>query len=188
MKILQHPIRVTILLGFICGLSFSPLYLALNTLVPGQNAVCLSIWLFAGSYALFLSRWSREKLSSLVFPMLLLILAVFLVKSMSAFFLLTLMIIGWIRSGICYQENKGARLAVEVLLCLFGGAMVVIFTPASVSAWALGIWMLFLLQALYFVIFGGESGIPAEKYAFEVDPFERACRKAEDILSAGGNF
>jgi hypothetical protein len=187
MKILQNPIRATILLGLICGLSFSPLCLALSTLVSGPNAVCLSIWLFAAGYALFLSRWSGQKLSISVFPMLLLILAVFLVKSMPAFFLLTLMIIAWIRSGICYQKNKGARLVAEVLLCLLGGALVAVFTPASASAWALGAWMLFLLQALYFVMFGSESVTPADKYAFEVDPFERACRQAEEILSTAGN-
>lgn len=187
MKIHQHPIRATLLWGLICGLSFSPLYLALSTLVPGPHAVCLSIWLFAAGDALFLSRWSRQKLSTSVFPLLLLLLAVFTVKSTTAFFLLTLMIIAWIRSGICCQEKKGARLAAEVLLGLFGGALVAVLTPASVSTWALGVWMLFLLQALYFVIFESATATPADKYAFEVDPFERACRQAEDILSAGGN-
>lgn len=185
MKILQHPIRATLLLGLICALFFGPLYLALNTMVSAPHAVCLSIWLFAAVYALFLCRWSRQKLWISVFPMLLLILAIFLVKSMSAFFLLTLMIIGWIRSGICYQKNKGARLAVEVLLGLLGGALMALFPPASVSAWALGVWMLFVLQTLYFAIFGNKLVIPANKFAFEVDPFERPCRQAEEILSAG---
>jgi len=187
MKILQQPIRTTLLLGLICALSFSPLYLALNTIVSALHAVCLSIWLFAAVYALFLCRWSRQNLWISVFPMLLLILAVFLVKSMSAFFLLTLMIISWIRSGICYQKNKGARLTVEVLLGLLGGALMAFFPPASVSAWALAVWMLFVLQTLYFAVLGGKTVIPADKFAFEVDPFERACRQVEEILSAGGN-
>jgi hypothetical protein len=73
---------------------------------------------------------------------------------------------------------------VELLLCLAGGALVTVFTPGSTLSWALGIWLFFLLQALYFAIFDGKAPTLHDQYEQEVDPFERASRLAEDILSA----
>ena len=60
---------------------------------------------------------------------------------------------------------------------------VAVFSPASASAWVLGIWLFFLLQALYFAIFGVETPPSQSKFEQEIDPFERAYRRAEDILS-----
>jgi hypothetical protein len=45
----------------------------------------------------------------------------------------------------------------------------------------LGIWMFFLIQSLYFVIFENRAIMPENQY--ETDPFERASRQAEAILS-----
>jgi hypothetical protein len=58
---------------------------------------------------------------------------------------------------------------------------VAVFTPGSAFAWVLGIWMFFLIQSLYFVIFENRAIIPKDQY--ETDPFERASRQAEAILS-----
>jgi hypothetical protein len=118
-----------------------------------------------------------------LFPILFLFLTVFVVKSTAAFFYLALAGIGWIRSGICYQKHRGTRLVIELLLGLAGGALVAVSTPGSTLAWALGVWLFFLLQALYFTIFGGEMPPPQSKFEQEIDPFERAYQRAEDILS-----
>jgi hypothetical protein len=72
-------------------------------------------------------------------------------------------------------------LAVELLLCILGGILVVVFTPGSLFAWALGVWMFFLIQTLYFVFF--EPADNQQEESIQVDAFERASRQTETILS-----
>ena len=183
MKIRQRPVTTTIGFGLICGLSFIPLSQALSAVVSWSSAICLTLWLFAAGYALLLSRWSEQKFSTIFYPILVLLLAVFLVDSMAAFFLLALAVISWIRSGLCFPGQRGIRLAVEMLLCAVGGAQAAVFTPNAALGWALGVWMFFLLQSLYFVILDDRTISPEKKHAFGIDPFEQASRQAEAILA-----
>ena len=184
MKNLQRPVLTTVLFGLICGISFIPLNLVLNNMFFRPNAICLTLWLFTAGYAVLLCRWSRQKLMSVSYPILFLFLTVFLVQSIGAFFFLALAVISWIRSGLCYPERRRIRLVVELFLCVAGGALVTVFTPGSALAWALGIWLFFLLQALYFAIFDSNTPSLDSQFEVEIDPFERASRRAEDILSA----
>ena len=169
MKCLQRPVPATILYGMIFGLSFILSEFALNLGTAGLYAVGLILWLSAAGYAFLLCRWSRQKLPSIAFPILLLFLTVFLVDSNVAYFLLVLAVISWIRSGICFPQN---------------GAMVTSLTPGSVLGWASIIWMIYLMQALYFVIFENKTDPAQCGNALEIDSFERASRRAQDILSS----
>ena len=177
----HHPIRTTIFFGLICGLAFIPLNLALTDMLPGSNLNYLILWMYAAGYSLLLSRWSKSSILSIGFPLLLLLATSFLVESIAAFYILTLVIISWIRSGICFRNPGALNLMVELLFCAFGGFLMVLFTPASDFAWMPGIWMFFLIQSLYFVIFENETIKPDDPY--DIDPFERASRQAETILS-----
>jgi len=181
MVISQHPIRTTLFFGLICGLSFIPANLALNVVLHGPSVIYLTLWLYAAGYSLLLSRWSNKPIQSSGFPLLLLFIMSFLVNSIAAFYLLSLVVISWIRSGICFRNPRGLKLLVELLLCVFGGLPAAVFTPGSVSAWVLGIWMFFLIQSLYFVIF--ENRAIRSEVQYETDPFERASRQTEAILS-----
>jgi Na+/H+-translocating membrane pyrophosphatase len=182
MRIPQRPIAATIGFGLICGLSFIPADLALSAVVSRPSAICLTLWLFAAGHALLLSRWSGQKFSAVMFPILVLLVAVFLVDSIAAFFLLMLAVTSWIRSGICFTEMRAIKLAVEILLCGVGGTLVSVFTPGAVYGWALGTWMFFLLQSLYFVIFENRIFAQENEHEFGIDNFERASRQAEIIL------
>ena len=57
-----------------------------------------------------------------------------------------------------------------------------ILTPLSVLSWALAVWLFFLVQALYFVLFEIDHS-PQED--IDRDPFDQARTRAEKILSAG---
>jgi len=184
MKNVPRPVLTTVLFGLICGISFIPLNLVLNNIFFGPNTICLTLWLFTAVYAILLCRWSKQKLMPVLYPVLFLFLTVFLVQSTGVFFFLALAVIGWIRSGICYQGHCKIRLMVELLLCVAGGALVAVFTPGSAMAWTLGIWLFFLLQSLYFALFDNNPATLDSQYEKEPDPFERASRQAEDILSA----
>jgi hypothetical protein len=180
MKILKHPIRHTIIYGLICGLSFIPLSLGMNVFAPWSRAIGLTFWLFLAGYALILNRWHKKFQITTLFPVLLMLPVIFLTDSMVLFFILALIVTGWIRSGICYQKPGVKGIAVELLLSISGGLLVLTFTPGSVHAWALGVWMFFLVQALYFVFF--EPDVNRHVYA-GMDSFEKASKQAETILS-----
>jgi hypothetical protein len=64
-----------------------------------------------------------------------------------------------------------------------GAALVASFFPHSTVAWALGVWMFFLVQSLYFVLTGDMGD--GEEEDVVLDPFEKARRQAEEILSGG---
>ena len=181
MKAIKHPIRNTILYGMACGLSFVPLTLMLNAFIPWPQALSLALWLFLTGYALLLNFWSKKFQMSTAFPLLLLLPVIFLTNTMTLFFILALVVTSWIRSGICFQEHGISGLAVELLLICIGAVLVQAFTPGSLYAWALGIWMFFLVQSLYFV-FLGRIDQRREKPA-ETKVFEHASRQAEKILS-----
>jgi len=178
---IKHPLRNTIFYGFICGLTFVPVSLMFNAFIPWSQAACLTLWFFSTGYALLLSRWGTKNRLSVVFPLLFLLAAIFLIDAMVSYFILALIVISWIRSGICYQETGARGLAVELVLCTSGAVLVQIFTPGSVFAWALGVWLFFLIQTLFFAVFA-----PAENQqddSSRLDAFELASRQAERILS-----
>ena len=181
MKILKHPIRNTIFYGLFCGLSFVPLSLTLNAFISWSSAICLTLLLFLAGYTILLNLWGNKFQISTVFPLLLLIPAIFLTDAITVFFILALMVISWIRSGICFQKPGVSGLAVELLLCFLGAILVMMFTPGSVFAWTLGVWMFFLVQALYFVFF--EYPDNQQKESIPMDAFEQASRQAERILT-----
>lgn len=179
MKSIKRPIRATVFFGFICSLSFIPLNVGLSYIFPWPKIFNLTIWVYLAGYGFFLTRWRGKNLPSIIFPLLILFISVFVVPSDSAFLLLALGIFSWIRSGICFQKPLHRALGAEFGLTFGGAALVAWFTPHSNLTWALGILMFFFVQSLYFVIFENK-GI---KDKFVVDPFEEARWAAEKILS-----
>ena len=181
MKDVRHQISKTIIYGIVSGLSFVPLSLTLNAFISWSSAICLTLLLFLSGYTILLNLWGHKFQISTVFPLLLLIPAIFVTDTITAFFILALMVISWIRSGICFQKPGVSGLAVELLLCFSGAIVVMMFTPGSVFAWALGVWMFFLVQALYFVFL--EYPDNQQKESIPMDAFEPASRQAERILT-----
>lgn len=187
MKILHRPVSISILFGMVCAVSFIPLDLVLEIIFSRPDSICLALWLYTAVYAVLLCRWSRQKLMPAAYPVLFLFLTAFLVQSIDAFFFLAMAVVSWIRSGLCYHQRRGFRLALELFLSMAGSVFIAVLTPASALAWTLGIWLFFLLQALYFVILDSSTPKLDSQYEQALDPFERASRRAEDILSAARN-
>ena len=186
MKTSHRPIRSTILLGLICGLSFIPLNLALGHVFSASHAICGTFWLFLATYSFMLSRWSRKAPLACVFPLILLFTAIFLVNTISSFFIFALAVIGWIRSAICFQKPAGSGLMTELLLGFTGGILLTVFKPHSAFGWALGVWMFFLVQAIYFVLI--QHAVLSQENPIKMDPFEQASRQAEVILDCKENI
>ena len=181
MEATRHPIRNTILYGLACGLSFGPMSIMLNALVPWASAVLLTFWFFVTGYAILLSRWGNKAFLTTLFPLLLLMPPIIFGGAMVLFFTLATITISWIRSGVSFQKTGFRGLAVELLLCLAGGILILVFTPGSMLAWALGVWMFFLVQSLYFVFF--EHTDKRREEPAGRDTFEQASSQADRILS-----
>ena len=183
MKSTAKPIRSTIIWGLIGGLLYIPLCVALSRFMLWPVSFQVSLWVLLAGYGVLLSRWAPESLRSISLPLLLLFIAAFFIRSTSAFLFISLVMLSWIRSGICFKEKPFLkRFGAEIGLGLATGLLVSGAVPAAAIAGALGIWLFFLIQALYFVLFDYRSD---PKARIEVDLFEKAKMAAQKILSNG---
>ena len=183
MKSAAKPIRSTIIWGLIGGLLYIPLCVALSRLMLWPVSFQVSLWILLAGYGVLLSRWAPKPLKSISLPLLLLFLAAFFIRSTSAFLFLSLVMLSWIRSGVCFKEKPFLkRFGAEIGLGLATGLLVSGAVPAAALTGALGIWLFFLIQSLYFVLFDYRSDAEAR---IEVDPFEKAKMAAQKILSSG---
>lgn len=180
MKGPRKPVRTTIATGLAFGLLFLPVSTALNFFLPWTGAFRLTLWFFMAVYSFMLCRWAGARLTACGFPLAILLTAAFWLNSGHDFLFLSVLVLGWVRSGVCFRKALWKAVGAEVLVGLGGAALVACVFPHSVVAWALGVWMFFLVQSLYFVLTGD-----AEDAEVELDPFEKARRQAEEILSAG---
>ena len=183
MKSNATPIRSTIIWGLISGFLYIPLIVGLSYFMFWPVSFQVSLWVLLAGYAVLLSRWAHRSLSAIGLPLVLLFIAAFFIRSTSAFLFTSLVMLGWIRSGICFKEKPFLkRFGAEIVLGLSTGLLVSGAVPAAVMAWALGIWLFFLIQALYFVLFDYHSD---PQTTIEADPFEKAKMAAQKILSGG---
>ena len=186
MKNIRHPVLTTVFFGFVCGLSLVPVNFVLSGMPLLFDAVRLTLWLSAAGFGILLCRWTGRKVTAIFFPILILGLAAFGVTSRTSFFLLVLATVGWIRGGICLPEPGGIKIWLELLLCLTGYGMVVIFSPTATLTWSMAVWLLFLLQAIYLVTMEDRLAEPQPKFKQAPDPFERSSRQAVEILTRSG--
>ena len=176
-----NPIRTTVVWGVIGGLAYIPFCFALSLVVFWPLSFQLSLSALLAGYGVLLSRWAHQPLRSIFFPLLLLFLAAFWFRSTTAFLFTAFGMLSWIRSGICFKnESIVKRLAAEIGLGLGTGLLVSGAVPAVAPVWALGVWLFFLIQALYFVLFDYRA---EREIKIDVDPFEKSKMAAETILS-----
>jgi len=183
MKRPGKPVRTTIVLGLAFGLLFVPVSTILNLFLPWPGAFRLTLWLFLAAYSLVLCRWAGAGLLACAFPLAILLASSFWLRSGNDFLLFLVLVLGWVRSGVCFRKSLWKAVAAEILVGVGGAALVGFFAPHSMMLWALGVWMFFLVQSLYFLL-TGDLGDTEETEA-ALDPFEKARRQAEEILSAG---
>ncbi len=180
MKNNAKPIRYTIVWGLLSGLVYLVFSAPANAMIFWPVGDQLLLWALLAGYSILLSRWASKPLSAVVWPLIVLLVVALLVPSISVLVWVALGILSWVRSGICFKRTPILRrYLVEIGLGLSIGLAVSIVVPAATVSVALGIWLLFLMQALYFVIFEYRQD---SSHSVEVDPFERARMAAEHIL------
>ena len=186
MKSKTTPLRLTVIWGLIGGLVYIPLCSALSLMVFWPLAIRLSLWILLAGYAVLLSHCASRPLRSIGLPLLLLLVSALLIQSITSFLFTAVLVLSWIRSGISFKEKPLLkRLGAEMIPGLGSGLLIYGAAPGVTLIWALGVWLFFLIQALYFVLFEYQSDSETK---IEVDPFERAKMAAEKILSGGALY
>ena len=177
----RHPMRGTILFGLACALMFGPSVYIWSFGLPWRLIFGLTIWSYLAAYALLLCRWSGAPARQSILPLLVGLTAVFWADHPAGLLMVSAAVLAWIRSGLCFQGRVLSRIATEVLVTGGGIALGAFFAPNGILTWSLGIWSFFLIQSFYFIVFQ-ETGRAVVSEA-PADPFERARRGAEAILS-----
>ena len=181
MKSTAKPLRSTIIWGLIGGLLYIPLCVGLSYFMLWPMSFQVSLWVLLAGYGILLSRWAPKSLGSITLPLLLVLLSALFIGSTSTFMFISLVVLSWIRSGVCFKEKPFLkRFGTETGLGLATGLLLSGAIPGVTIAWALGIWLFFLIQALYFVLLD-HSTDPETK--IEIDPFEKSKMAAQKILS-----
>jgi len=178
-----RPVRTTVLFGLLSAGASVPAVWALDLVLPGPMALRLTVWLALALYGLLLSRWAGRGVAGIAFPLLLLLVCALAGVPSALFLVLAAAVLSWVRSGVCFPGPLFRTLAAELLVSLGGGALVLSLDPHSALTWALGFWLFFLVQALYFVPFAGAADGDADPGPR--DPFEEAMQRAERILADG---
>jgi hypothetical protein len=182
MKTFVGPIKLTIIWGLIGGLIYIPLCIGFSLFVRWPQCLQLTFWSLLVGYAVFLTHWSAVGLRSMGLPLLLLFVSAIVMQSMHFFLFSALAVLSWIRSGICFSKKPFVkRLGTEIILGSAIALPVAGAMPRLTAAWALGVLMFFLIQALYFVVLEPDFE-PEPK--IEVDAFEKARLAAENILDS----
>ncbi|MEE4608220.1 MAG: hypothetical protein V2L15_04980 [Desulfobacteraceae bacterium] len=181
---MKRPVRTTIVFGAVSALAVMPTALVLSGVVGWHPAFKLVLWLDLALYAMLLVRWSGRGLGPALFPLALLLGAALWPAGAGAFFLIGLGVLAWIRSGVCFTDAPLRALAAEILTVAGGAGLVALLRPSAALAWALGVWLFFLVQALYFYL------VPAARVEDRcppaTDPFVQAEREALRVLDGVG--
>jgi hypothetical protein len=178
MKMEKRPVRTTIFFGLVCALLFAVTGLFFEHTVFWPAFFRISIFGCLAIYSFILASWGSKSRLSIIFPLLFLVVFNFAQNSDYAFLLLCLGMLSWIRSGICFPNAFSKSLGAEIIFSIGGGFMVAYLNPYSTITWALGIWMFFLIQSLYFILMTNSE--PEE--LLDTDSFEEARIRAERIL------
>ena len=176
---MKRPVRTTLVFGAISALAVMPLAAVLAGLIGWSTAVKLMLWADLSVYALLLARWSGKGPLPVLFPLALLLGAAWWPASGSAFLFLGLGALSWIRSGICFTGAPLRAVAAEIITAAGGAGLVALLAPGSTIAWAVGIWLFFLMQSLYFFLVPAAAPAAVRPAA---DPFVQAHREALRVL------
>jgi len=146
------PITATLIFAAIAALLVAAVTSLPFVLISRATALNAALFVCLAAYAALLARWSGKGLRALFAPFLVLSAVLAVAGSVTGFVIPAAAGLSWIRSGICFPGPLGRRIFAEALAAASGLALVAVLRPTGLTGWALGLWMFFLIQALYFVI------------------------------------
>lgn len=145
------PITATAIFGGLAALlSAGAISLPLH-FVAWPARLNATLFLCLAAYAAWLARLSARPIRGCAAPLLLLSAVLASAASVTGFVFPAAAGLAWIRSGICFPGPVLRRAAAEILTLSAGLALTTLLRLPGIAGWALGLWLFFLIQALYFV-------------------------------------
>ncbi|MDM8537513.1 hypothetical protein QUF70_12210 [Desulfobacterales bacterium HSG17] len=179
---LYNPLRTSIIFGLLCAVGFIPVNTIMKSFFYYPLPFRLTIWICLGLYSILMVRWAGKKAGTLFFPLMLMFICIYMIPTNNLYLVLTLAVLSWIRSGLCFSGPLFKTIPAELVICFGSGFLAQSFSPDSAVKWAGVIWLFFLCQSVYFLFFENKTGLKNHvKQA--ADPFEHARKQAEKILS-----
>jgi hypothetical protein len=152
MKMTISPVTAALILAAAVTVEFVVAVTVSSRFLPWTAAVNLAMFLCLCLYGIFLARLSGQALRAIAAPLLILASVLAVAESPAGFVVPATAVLSWVRSGICFQGPIFRRLASETATCPAGLAWAALLHPADLlTGWAMGVWMFFLVQALYFL-------------------------------------
>ncbi|QTA81609.1 Uncharacterized protein dnl_39480 [Desulfonema limicola] len=179
--ITYSPLRTSVIFGLMCAIGFIPVNTVLGSMFSYPLPFRFTIWLCLCFYSLLLVKWADKKTGSLFFPLMLLFICIYMVPTGPLYLVLTLAVLSWIRSGLCFTGPLLKTIPAELVICFGSGFLAQSFSPNTSIKWAGVIWLFFLCQSVYFVFFGKEFDLKNNVKASS-DTFEHARKQAEKML------
>ncbi len=183
----------TIMYGLASAVFLMPTTYVFARYLGLQAGLMLSVWLITWGYARLLLFLDNNKTSSIFVPAIITVTPVFLgaahITGWSAgytagssflwflFWGMLLCSFSLVRGRSVYGKKGAGLIFTESLICGGGAALVSFFEPSGIKAWAAAVWLFFLVQAVYFPLFGGLIKIKGHE-----DKFEAARQKAESLI------
>ncbi len=172
-------VRQTIVWGIICGLMYVPgVYFALR-FFSAEISIRLVLWLFISGYVVLLCRGARVNRGHVGIFLVMLFGSVFFISSFTGYILFGMLVFSFLRTGVCFTQNRLSGGLTEILLTFAAGVTIAKYCGDSLVSQAMGVWMFFLLQSIFFIVFPSEN----KKESPTADPFESAKKHMDEIFN-----
>ena len=197
MTLLARPVPGTVLYGMAAGLGWVILG---RTLLSSAHWLPFSllffrlfVWALLAGYAWLLTGWSGRGRAAMLLPLGALLLVALPSVPPSAYLLLILAGLAWVRGQAAYGHTGLIlrRALLEAVLVAGGAFGVYALAPSSLPAVGLAVWGFFCLQAVYFLLLPG-TGDPAGSFMAgqvrgkgarkHTDPYESARNSLARLL------
>jgi len=179
---MKKPIRTTLIFGVLSALCALPIITFSSTHFGWSTPYKLFVFFNVAIYTMLLCQWSKKPITSVLFPLLLVLGVTLWPVGQSGFLLISLAVFGWIRSGICYSANPLRSILAETITLAGGAGFIFILLPNSFFALPIAVWLFCLFQTLYFYIVPGIT--EHESAEGTADSFDQACREMERLLES----
>ncbi|MFW2366548.1 MAG: hypothetical protein ACN4GW_09035 [Desulforhopalus sp.] len=176
---MTFPIRSTLLFGILSSIAVLPLTKFLTVFVGWYMGSKIYILLNLAFYSFMLCRWTKSRMISLVYPLLLAAGMTLWSNDISSFVVVILWVFAWIRSGICFQSILSRKVVAELITLVGGAGFLLFWWPGITVTLPVATWFFFLVQTLYFLIIPLED---EERESAGPDQFERARQEMERIF------
>ncbi len=173
--------RTTIVYGLVSALTVIPTAGLVAHCTSWTTALTFVLWIDLFFYTIFLARWSRTPFFSIIYPLFLSLATALWADRCLELIIFGLGAFAWIRGGICFCRTPVRCILAETITLVGGAGLVFLFRPETGIVQAMGIWLFFLVQALYFFIVPMNTG--KQRDVASLDPFEHALQKASRLLA-----